>query len=118
MRADPSGHLTPNTPPLAQHDERVGEPGGRDGATGFDPLRLCVNATVALISCLLGPIALLGFALLAIAGYARARRAGLMRSKCKLGDTRVVLAYLSVLAVLAAAAIPFWVMLWARVLGS
>ena len=60
----------------------------------------------------------LGFALIAIAGYARARRAGLMHSKCKLGDTRVVLAYLSVVAVLATIAIPFWVMLWARVIGG
>ncbi|MBL5974075.1 MAG: hypothetical protein D3X82_10030 [Candidatus Leucobacter sulfamidivorax] len=79
-------------------------------------MRLCVNTTVALIACVLGPIALLGFAVIAIAGYARARRAGLMRSKCRLGDTRLVIAYLSVVAVLAAAAIPLWAMLWIRVL--
>ena len=48
-----------------------------------------------------GPWALLGFAVLAIVGYARARRAGLLRSRCKLGDTRLVLAYLVVLAVAA-----------------
>ena len=116
MHPDTSAHLTPNTPPLAQHDDRVGKPAVPPGEAGLDPLRLCVNTTVALITCVLGPIALLGFALLAIVGYARARRAGLMRSKCKLGDTRVVLAYLSVLAALAAAAVPFWVMLWARFL--
>jgi len=118
MTSDASAHLTPNTPPLAQRDERVGDAAPREDGAGLDPLRLCVNATVALITCLLGPIALLGFAVLAIVGYARARRAGLMRSKCKLGDTRVVLGYLSALAVLAAVAIPFWVMLWARVLGG
>lgn len=112
MPNDASAHLTPNTPPLAQRDERVTD------APGFDPLRLCVNTTVALIVCVLGPVALLGFALLAIFGYTRALRAGLMRSKCKLGDTRVVLAYLSVVAVLAAAAIPFWVMLWVRIVGG
>ena len=67
----------------------------------FDPLRLCVFATVALLGWLLGPWALLGFAVLAIAGYARARRQGLLRSKCKLGDTRLVLLYLAVLAVAA-----------------
>ncbi len=56
---------------------------------------------MAALGWLLGPWALLGFALLAIAGYARARRAGLLRSKCKLGDTRLVLLYLVVLAGLA-----------------
>lgn len=92
---------------LNRFDESVGRP-----PAPFDPLRLCVYATVALIACVLGPIALLGFSVLAIAGYARARRAGLLRSRCKIGDTRLVLLYLSVLAVLAAIATPFWVMLW------
>jgi hypothetical protein len=68
----------------------------------FDPLRLCVFATVALLGWVLGPWALLGFAVLAVAGYARARRQGLLRSKCKLGDTRLVLLYLVVLAAAAA----------------
>ncbi|MCA0380247.1 MAG: hypothetical protein LCH36_12590 [Actinobacteria bacterium] len=112
MHPDGAAHLTPTTPPLAQRDDTVPD------APGFDPLRLCVNTTVALIACVLGPIALLGFALLAIVGYTKARRGGLMRSKCKLGDTRVVLAYLSVIAVLAAVAIPLWVMLWVRVFGG
>jgi len=39
---------------------------------------------------------------LAIVGYARARRQGLLRSRCKLGDTRLVLLYLAVLAAAAA----------------
>jgi hypothetical protein len=68
----------------------------------FDPLRLCVFTTVALLGWVLGPWALLGFSLLAVAGYTRARRAGLLRSKCKLGDTRLVLLYLVVLAAAAA----------------
>jgi hypothetical protein len=71
----------------------------------YDPLRLCVFATVALLGWLLGPFALLGFAVLAIVGYTRARRAGLLHSKCKLGDTRLVLLYLVVLAVAAATGI-------------
>ncbi len=71
----------------------------------FDPLKLCVFATVALLGWVLGPWALLGFSLLAVAGYSRARRAGLLRSKCKLGDTRLVLLYLVVLAVAAATGI-------------
>jgi hypothetical protein len=98
--------------PLNQRDPSVGDP-----PSARDPLRLCVNATVALITCVLGPLALLGFAGMAITAYAQARRAGLLRSRCLLGDTRLVLVYLIVLAVLAAAAIPFWVMLWMRMLG-
>ncbi|GAA1981587.1 hypothetical protein [Microbacterium pumilum] len=92
---------------LNRYDETVGDP-----VAPFDPLRLCVFATIAAITCVLGPIALLAFASIAIAGYAKARRAGLLRSRCKIGDTRLVLVYLSVLAVLAAVATPFWVMFW------
>lgn len=71
----------------------------------YDPLRLCVFATVALLAWLAGPFAVLTFAVLGVVGYARARRRGLLRSKCLLGDTRLVLAYLTVLALLAAVAI-------------
>jgi hypothetical protein len=92
---------------LNRYDDSVGDP-----PAPFDPLRLCVYATAALLACLLGPIALLGFSALAIAGYAKARRAGLLRSRCKIGDTRLVLLYLSVLAVTAAVATPFWVAFW------
>lgn len=79
-------------------------PGGHADAP-HDPLRLCVFATVALLGWVLGPWALLGFATLAVVGYARARRAGLLRSRCKLGDTRLVLLYLVVLAAAAATAL-------------
>ena len=68
-------------------------------SAGEDPLRLCVMATVALLAWLLGPVALVAFALLGAVGYVRARRGGLLRSRCKLGDTRVVIAYLVVLVV-------------------
>jgi hypothetical protein len=64
----------------------------------YDPLRLCVYATIAALAWLLGPIAVAGFALLGFLGYLRARRQGLTRSKCVLRDTRLVLAYLGVLA--------------------
>ena len=78
-------------------------------APPYDPLRLCVFATIALLGWVLGPVALLGFAVLAIVGYARARRAGLLRSKCKLGDTRLVLAYLTLLAVAACVGSYLWI---------
>jgi hypothetical protein len=65
----------------------------------YDPLRLCVYATVALLAWVFGPVVVLGFAALGFAGYWRARRAGLTRSKCVLRDTRLVLTYLGLLAV-------------------
>lgn len=97
---------------LNRRDETVPDP-----VAPFDPLRLCVYTTVALLACLLGPVAVLVFAVVAIAGYARARRAGLLRSRCRLGDTRLVLGYLAVVAAAAVVAIPFWVALWAGMLG-
>ena len=87
--------------PLHLHRSR---PGSQEtaGEPAFDPLKLCVFATVALLGWVLGPWALLGFSVLAVAGYARARRAGLLRSRCKLGDTRLVLLYLVLLSAAAA----------------
>ncbi|MEV4152586.1 hypothetical protein AB0J48_06195 [Nocardia salmonicida] len=64
-----------------------------------DPLTLCVVATVALLTWLVGPWAVVGFGALAFAGYWRAWRAGLRRSRCWLRDTRLVLAYVAAIAV-------------------
>lgn len=102
---------------LGQRDDTIAEPPAHLDLR-VDPLRLCINATVALITCLFGPLALLCFALLALRAYASARRAGLLRSKCKLGATRNVLIYLSVLVILAIVATPFWVWAWAQVLNG
>jgi hypothetical protein len=71
----------------------------------YDPLRLCVYATVALLAWLLGAWAVVAFAALGLIGYVRARRAGLLQSKCALRDTRLVIGYLGVIAAVAAAAI-------------
>lgn len=101
---------------LNRFDETVGS--ATDDVAPFDPLRLCVFTTVALIACILGPLAVLVFALVALFGYARARRAGLLTSRCKLGDTRLVLVYLAVIAVASAVAIPFWVSVWVKVFGG
>ena len=81
-------------------DPRLVEPDRAPGPAPYDPLRLCIFATVALLGWLLGPLALTFFAVLGTVGYVRARRAGLLRSKCLLGDTRNVLAYLGLLALL------------------
>lgn len=79
--------------------------GAASGESGVDPLRLCVFTTVALLGWLLGPWAVLVFATLAFTAYSRARRAGLLRSKCLLRDTRLVLAWLGLLVAVAFVAI-------------
>lgn len=73
--------------------------------TIYDPLRLCVYTTVALVAWLAGPWAVLGFAALGVVGYVRARRAGLMQSTCVLRDTRLVIGYLALVGTAAVIAI-------------
>jgi hypothetical protein len=81
----------------------------------FDPLRLCIFATIALLGWLAGPVALAVFAAIGFTGYWKARRRGLTRSKCYLRDTRLVLAYLGILL-----AAGLWGMVWlaAQLFGS
>jgi hypothetical protein len=86
--------------------------GTGDAKAPYDPLRLCVYATIALLAWLLGPWAVLVFAGLGFAGYLRARRGGLTRSKCVLRDTRLVLAYLAVVGIAAVVVIGFQVAGW------
>ena len=83
-----------------------------DDEATFDPLRLCIFATVALLGWVLGPVALLWFAGMGFLGYARARRAGLTRSRCLLRDTRLVLLYLGLLVVAAVAGIAWMTRGW------
>jgi hypothetical protein len=70
-------------------------------AVPYDPLRFCIFTTIALLAWLVGPplmvTALAGVGLWA---YARARRQGLARSRCVLGDTRLVMGYLAAAGVL------------------
>ena len=68
-------------------------------AQPLDPLRLCIFATIALLGWMFGPLAVVVFASVGFAGYLKARRAGLLQSKCYLRDTRLVLAYLALLGI-------------------
>jgi hypothetical protein len=66
----------------------------------YDPLPLCIYTTIGLIAWLITPALTVAiFGTLGVVGYARARRHGLARSRCKLGDTRLVITYLAVAAV-------------------
>lgn len=82
------------------------------GSTPYDPLRLCVYATIALLAWILGPVAVVGFAVLGFVGYWRARRAGLKRSKCVLRDTRLVLTYLGLIGLAGMLGIGWYVYAW------
>lgn len=77
-------------------------------AAPYDPLKLCIYATIALLGWLLGPVALAVFAVIGFAGYWTAWRAGLTRSRCWLRDTRLVLLYLGLLAVAGAVGSVLW----------
>jgi hypothetical protein len=61
----------------------------------FDPIRLCVYTTIALLAWVVSPpVMLMAMSALGIAGYVRAMRAGLTKSKCVLREPRLVLVYL------------------------
>lgn len=90
-----------STEPRASHGVNGSPAGDPTGVPPYDPLRLCIFATIALLGWLGGPWVLAVFAALGFAGYWRARRGGLLTSKCFLRDTRLVLTYLALLLVAA-----------------
>jgi hypothetical protein len=91
-----------------------GEPGTSGSATEnpFDPLRLCIFTTVALLAWAFGPFAVLAFAMLGLTGYWKAHQAGLTRSRCYLRDVRLMLLYLGLIAVVALAGSIWTVWSW------
>lgn len=92
-----------NEPPAAF----TGPPAGGPVATSqeYDPLRLCIYTTIGLISWIITPALTVAiFGTIGVVGYVVARRRGLAKSRCKLGDTRLVVAYLAIATALGAAA--------------
>jgi hypothetical protein len=74
----------------------------------FDPIRLCVYTTIALLAWVVSPpVMLMAMSALGIAGYVRAMRAGLTKSKCVLREPRLVLVYLGGAFLAGATAIVF-----------
>ncbi len=63
-----------------------------------DPLGWCVIATTALLTWIIGPVVVALFAAVGFVIYLRAWRSGRQDSQCILGDIRLVLLYLAVLA--------------------
>ena len=72
----------------------------------FDPIRLCVYTTIALLAWIVSaPVMMMAMSALGLVAYARAMRDGLTRSKCVLRKPKLVLFYLSTVFVAGAAAI-------------
>lgn len=84
--------------------------------TGIDPLRFCVLTTVALLAWLLGaPAVVMAMSAMGLWAYGRAVRGGLTQTRCILRRPKLVLGYLALAFVAAAAALantllgrPWW----------
>jgi hypothetical protein len=87
-------------------------PGEPAAEAPFDPLRLCIFTTVALLAWAFGPFAVAVFAILGLAGYWKAHRAGLTRSRCYLRDVRLVLLYLALVLIAALAGAAWTLHTW------
>jgi len=73
------------------------DPGLAAGNQPFDPLRLCTYTTITILAWLVTPAVVVSvFSGIALVAYYKARRQGLVKSRCKLGDTRLVMAYLGI----------------------
>ena len=78
------------------HSDGAPPTAGAKGDAPYDPLRLCVFTTIAVLSWLLTPpLVVVWMATLGLLGYTRAYRRGLTRSSCLLRDVRLVLLYLT-----------------------
>lgn len=76
------------------------------GTVPFDPIRLCVYTTIAVLAWIVGaPVMMMAMSAFGLVAYWRAMREGLTRSKCVLRKPRLVLFYLGTVFVTGATAI-------------
>ncbi len=92
-------------PLLGYRPDRSPAVDGERPVATVDPLGWCVIATTALLTWLFGPATLVVLAAIGFIKYWRAWRSGRTDSNCILGDVRLVLAYLAVLAVVGLVAV-------------
>ena len=77
-----------------------------EGNIPFDPIRLCVYTTIALLAWIVSaPVMMMAMSALGLVAYRRAMRDGLARSKCVLRKPRLVLLYLGSVFIAGAVAI-------------
>jgi hypothetical protein len=82
--------------PAALRGARDDGLGTTDAVRHWDPLRYCIFTTIALMAWLVpAPFVVVAMAGLGVVAYTRAWRRGLRRSRCVLGDVRIVVAYLA-----------------------
>ena len=82
--------MTSEAPPI-NRPKRMPDP-----PEAFDPLRFCIFTTIALIAwAITPPAAVVWTSGMGLFAYWKARRAGLVKSRCVLGDTRLVMVYLA-----------------------
>src|SRR4029079_8886661 len=109
-----------------EHEARRGREAGAHASAGgrwvggltmqtqsvpFDPIRLCVYTTIALLAWIVSPpVMMMAMSALGFVAYVRAMRAGLDWSKCILRAPRLVLVYLGSVFTLGAAAVAMRIM--------
>ena len=103
-RSDGRRRAPAPAPPARDRSPHPRAPSPAASARCRDPLHWCVFATVSLLTWALGPAVLLLFSGAGLIAYGRAWSRGRRSSRCLLRDTRLVLLYLGLIAVVAATA--------------
>jgi hypothetical protein len=88
---------TPRASVLHEEDARARQPWAVRHGFGFDPMHLCTYTAVAILAWLLTPsLVVVMMSSLGLVAYARALRAGIDHTSCRLRSPRMVIAYLAV----------------------
>ena len=88
---------TPRMSVLHEEDSRAAQSWAVRHGFGFDPMRLCTYTAVAILAWLLTPpLVVVMMSTLGLVAYAKAMRAGIVHTHCRLRSPRMVIAYLAV----------------------